>query len=148
MRQVRLMLQNPLHLLIGMRGSCQVFSSRLLRWPRCSPLNETWLTAMLTGGTKLKLLILYCTPREADFPCHLLCWRTAEMKAQRIAHDGGAALPLPSLGCWKNHLEPGGLSSSRDAVGTAGEIEPLLCSILGQLRVPSLAPYRDRRQEA
>lgn len=148
MRQVRLMLQSPLHLLIGMWGSCQVFSSRLLHWPRCSPLNEMWLTAMLMGSTKLKFLFLYCTPRKADFPCHLLCWRTAEMKPQRIARDGGAALLLLSLGHWRTTWSPEASAAAVMLWGQQQKSKPLPCSNPGQLRVTSHAPYRYRSQEA
>ena len=136
---------------MGVQRSCQVFSARLLCWPRCSPLNETWLTAMSPGSTKLKLPVLCCTPRETDFSCRLLCWRRAEKKSHTIAHDGGAALLLASVTRWKNHLKPGclGCSSATFTMLQQYQQKSKLLPYLnpGQQRVTSLAPYRDKGQE-
>lgn len=145
------MLLNPPHLLIGMRRSCQVSSARLLRWPSCSPLNRTWLTAMLTGSTKPKLLILCCTPRETAFSCHLLCWRRAETKSQTIAHDRESSAPA-----YFGHApeeSPGArmpreqLCNTCNAATMTAEDKLLPSLNPGQQRVTSPAPYRDKSQE-
>lgn len=67
------------HLPVGMWRRCQVFLPGCCVWPCCFPLNETWLTAMLTESIKFKLLILCHKPRETDFSYRLLCCRRAEI---------------------------------------------------------------------
>lgn len=100
-----LMLNLP-HLPVGMRRRCQVFLPVCCVWPCCFPLNETWLTVMLTESITFKLLILCHKPRETDFflsPAVL-----KESRNQTTARD---AL-LASVTHCKDDLEPGWLTNS------------------------------------
>lgn len=137
-----LMLNLP-HLPVGMRRRCQVFLPVCCVWPCCFPLNETWLTVMLTESITFKLLILCHKPRETDF-----FLSPAVLKESRNHKQLHATCCLLQSRTARMTWSPDGSKTAlqKPAVQLGWQQAALLLAP-GHQKVTSPAPYRSRNQE-